>query len=59
MPRQTWLHLAQGSSPSLQKPQLPHPSTGSRSLPANSTLSSACLGQGCQYADFPLVLPTS
>ena len=40
LPQFTWLHLAQGSSESLQKPQFPQPSSGSRSLAENSARSS-------------------
>ena len=35
----TWLHLAQGSSESLQNPQFPQPSSGSLSLAENSARS--------------------
>ena len=41
--RTTWPHLAQASRVSLQKPQFPQPSTGSRSFLANSFRSSVYL----------------
>ena len=41
--RTTWPHLAQASRVSLQKPQFPQPSTGSRSFLANSLRSSVYL----------------
>ena len=41
----TWQHLAQASRVSLQYPQFPHPSTGSRSFEANSLRSSVYLFQ--------------
>ena len=51
----TWQHLAQVSRVSLQKPQFPHPSTGSRSFEANSLRSSVYLFEALYIYNDPKV----